>query len=180
MTSQQDDDWALLARARREPDALEALFRRHRDTVFRFALARCADEDLAHDISQELFLRLAEYRRPVFRRAKFSTWLYRITSNLAVDSWRKQARHQDLPAIDAVTAIDGDAETHTDLARVMAIMRELPDRQRQTFHLRILEQWSTEDTATAMGISTASVKTHLQRALGAVRTQLEDSTNETP
>ena len=57
----------------------------------------------------------------------------------------------------------------------MAVMGTLPERQRQTFHLRMLEQWSTEDTAAAMGITTGSVKTHLQRALQAVRTQLEET-----
>ena len=97
VTSPPDDDWSLLARARKDPAALAELFRRHRDSAWRFALARCGDPDLASDITQELFLRLAEYRRPVFRRAKFTTWLYRVTANLAVDEWRRQARARMMP-----------------------------------------------------------------------------------
>ncbi len=175
MTRRQDDDWSLLARARRDPEALGELFARHRDSVFRFALARCGDEDTANDITQELFLRLASYRRPVFRKARFTTWLYRVTANLAVDEWRRQARHRAEPADEQVIAVKSEAETHTDLDRVMRAMGDLPERQRQAFHLRMLEQWSTEDTAAAMGVSTGSVKTHLARALVAVRTQLEET-----
>ena len=175
VTSLPDDDWSLLARARKDPAALGELFRRHRDSAYRFALARCGDPDLASDITQELFLRLAEYRRPVFRRAKFTTWLYRVTANLAVDEWRRQARGAAGEFDDTMNPVDSGAEQQADLARVMAVMSRLPERQRQAFHLRMLEQWSTEDTAAAMGITTGSVKTHLQRALQAVRTHLEES-----
>ena len=175
MTSPPDDDWSLLSRARRDRSALAELFRRHRDSVWRFALARCGDPELASDITQELFLRLADYRRPVFRKAKFTTWLYRVTANLAVDEWRRQARTEAGELDDAMSPVESGAEQQADLARVMAVMGTLPERQRQTFHLRMLEQWSTEDTAAAMGITTGSVKTHLQRALQAVRTQLEET-----
>lgn len=172
MASLQDDDWQLLARARRDPAALGELFRRYRDTVFRFAMARTGDSDLANDITQELFLRLARHRRPVFRRAKFSTWLYRVTANIATDQWRRQAARPAAPLEEPVGA--GGLEASIDLDRVLAVLDSLPARQREVFHLRILEQWSVEETATALGINIGSVKTHLHRALGAVRTQLEE------
>lgn len=172
MTSPQDDDWQLLARARKDPAALGELFRRHRDSVFRFAMARTGDSDLSNDIVQELFLRLARYRRPVFRRAKFSTWLYRVTANIATDQWRRQTSQSAASIEDGGTP--GGLEASTDLDRVLAVMDSLPARQREVFHLRILEQWSVEETATALGINIGSVKTHLHRALGAVRKQLEE------
>lgn len=172
MTSPQDDDWQLLARARKDPQALADLFFRHRDTVFRFAMARCGDEDQANDITQELFLRLASYRRPVFRRARFSTWLYRVTANIATDQWRRREPRAAGPAEEP--GADAGSEAQADLDRVLATMDDLPERQRDVFHLRILEQWTVEETATALGISTGSVKTHLHRALGAVRAKLED------
>ena len=172
MTNPQDDDWHLLARARKDTQALAELFYRHRDTVFRFAMARCGDEDLANDITQELFLRLASYRRPVFRRARFSTWLYRVTANIATDAWRRSAPRDLEPYEEPVTA--SGHEARADLERVLATMADLPERQRDVFHLRVLEQWSVEETAAALGISPGSVKTHLHRALGAVRAKLED------
>ena len=175
MTNPPDDDWSLLARAGKDPGALAELFRRHRDSAWRFALARCGDPDLASDITQELFLRLADYRRPVFRKAKFTTWLYRVTANLAVDEWRRQTRSEAGEFDERMRPVESGAEQQADLARVMAVMGTLPERQRQAFHLRMLEQWSTEDTAAAMGITTGSVKTHLQRALQAVRTHLEET-----
>ena len=124
MTDRQDDDWYLLARARKDPQALADLFYRHRDTVFRFAMARCGDEDLANDITQELFLRLASYRRPVFRRARFSTWLYRVTANIATDQWRRRAPAITEPYAEAEAA-SGD-EARADLDRVIATMGDIP------------------------------------------------------
>jgi RNA polymerase sigma-70 factor (ECF subfamily) len=175
VTNRPDDDWSLLERARREPAALAELFRRHRDAVFRHALVRTGDTDAANDITQELFLRLAQYRRPVFRRARFSTWLYRVTANLAADAWRRVRRETRYEGTAPEITVCGNAEHEADLARVLKVMATLPDRQRQAFELRILEQWSTEETAAAMQISSGAVKTHLHRALTAVRTQLEDT-----
>jgi RNA polymerase sigma-70 factor (ECF subfamily) len=173
VTSPPDDDWQLLARGRRDPEALAELFRRHRDTVFRFAMARTGDSDLAHDITQELFLRLAGYRRPVFRRARFSTWLYRVTANITTDYWRRQRPGAEAPLEETTAATE--AEASADLDRVLAVMATLPARQREVLHLRVLEQWSVEETAATLGITIGSVKTHLHRALGAVRTQLEEN-----
>jgi RNA polymerase sigma-70 factor (ECF subfamily) len=173
VNSPQDDDWQLLSRSRRDPVALAELFHRHRDTVFRFAMARTGDEDLANDITQELFLRLAGYRRPVFRRARFSTWLYRVTANIATDEWRRKNRAHGEPLQEQ--AAPGTEEASADLDRVLDAMGQLPQRQREVFHLRILEQWSEEDTAATLGITIGSVKTHLHRALGAIRTQLKET-----
>ncbi len=174
MTGRPDDDWSLLARAGRDPQALETLFYRHRDTVFRQALARCGSRDLADDITQEVFLRLAGYRRPVFRRARFSTWLYRVTGNVAIDLWRKGKRTSTSGDALPEQAVADTSEQRLELERALSVMAALPERQRQAFELRILEQWSTEETAAAMQISKGAVKTHLHRALTAVRKQLEE------
>lgn len=174
MTSPRDDDWELLARARRDPSALGELFRRHRDAVYRFAYARIGNVDDANEITQEVFLRLASYRRPIFRRARFTTWLYRVTRNLAVDEWRRRGRRGEVSLEAVELPVSSSAEAYTDLGRVLALLDGLPPRQREAFQLRILEQWSLGETAAAMGISGGSVKTHLHRALSTIRKQLEE------
>lgn len=174
MSSPPADDWDLLASVRRDPTALDTLFRRHRDTVFRFAYARLQNEDDANDLTQEVFLRLGSYRRPVFRRARFSTWLYRVTANLAADEWRRRQRVTTVAGNDEEAEAPANPAAAKDLDRVLALLPELPERQRETLVLRILEGWSVAETAAAMGISNGSVKTHLHRALESVRRQLED------
>lgn len=168
------DDWTLLAVAGEERSALEMLFRRHRDTVFRFAYARLRDVESANDLTQEVFLRLARYRRPVFRGGRFTTWLYRVTANLAADEWRRRRRE---PLVGEPSLPDEGREAmaaeRVDCARVLAMLALLPRRQREAFELRILEEWSVAEAAAAMGVTEGSVKTHLHRALNAVRRELE-------
>lgn len=168
------DDWTLLAVAGEERSALETLFRRHRDLVFRIAYARLRDVDAANDLTQEVFLRLARHRRPVFRGGRFTTWLYRVTANLAADEWRRRRRQP--VACEGSLPDEGResmAAEQVDLARVLAILARLPRRQREAFELRILEAWSVAEAAAAMGVTEGSVKTHLHRALNTVRRELE-------
>lgn len=65
-------------------------------------------------------------------------------------------------------------EDHQAMADLRQAMDKLPTRQREAFTLRVLEDLSVADTATAMGCSEGSVKTHLSRAMHALREQLED------
>ncbi len=174
MATETADDWTLLGRASREPAALATLFERHRDTVFRFAYGRLRDEDAANEATQEVFLRLAKLGRPMLRRAKFTTWLYQVTRNVAVDEIRRRARESGEPLL-AEPRVEESATANAELNVVLRILETLPDRQREVFALRMLEGWSVGDTARAMGVSEGSVKTHLHRALNAVRQKLEAS-----
>lgn len=160
------DDWRLLA-AEDTNDALEQLFDRHKDFVFRTAWGLVGERTHAEDVTQEVFLRLAQGRRRWRPRARFRTLLYRITVNTARELGRRHRREASLESADEPSATPPAALGELDdLARALG---GLPGRQREAVVLRLLEGRSTRETAAVMGCRTGTVKAHLHRALAALR-----------
>ncbi|GIX22027.1 MAG: hypothetical protein KatS3mg121_0810 [Gammaproteobacteria bacterium] len=164
----------------RELDALLRRLERRAWTLARLALG---DEEDALDAVQDTMVRLVERYadRPIEEcRALF----YRILHNRIADALRARARHRFDGGGEAAAAAAaehqaaGPASPPDALARELALaalgtaLAELPRRQREAFALRVLEGLDVNDTAAAMGCSPGSVKTHLARALAALRERL--------
>ncbi len=171
MTVNADDDWDLASRA--DSEAMDVLFRRHRDFVFRVLLSQTGSHATAEDLTQEVFLRVATRRKPFFKAAKFTTFLFRIAANLARDQRRRLRRevmledhHQEAPSLTQEPTAGEDA---TLLRTLAAALARLPERQRDVIIYRELEGLSNDETAQALGISGGSVKTHRSRALKQLR-----------
>jgi len=125
---------------------------------------------LAEDVTQEVFLRISCGYRRWRPRAAFRTWLYRVVVNTArelVRRHRRLASNQDLGSAGrAEPSVASPDASLTDLTRAL---RSLPERQREVVILRYLEGMSTRETAQAMRCRAGTVKTHLHRALRALR-----------
>src|SRR5258706_16323797 len=105
---------AVLARARQgDSDAFRALVERHSRSAFRLAFRMTGNEEDAEDVVQESFLRAYRHLGRFQARANFSTWLYRIVANCALDLLNtrrtKRERMKDtLDAAESVAAPRGD------------------------------------------------------------------------
>jgi RNA polymerase sigma-70 factor (ECF subfamily) len=169
-----------------ELENIDALIRLYKAKVFRFVAFSVADRDAADSITQDCFLK-AHLTRHQFRGdCSISTWLMRIAFNLVRDHTKSQKFRFWKNA--AATAIDAqDVSQHlasgTSSAEAQVIARErveivhqtlqkLSDRQRSVFVMRFVEEMELADIAMASGMSLATVKTHLYRAVGAVRERL--------
>src|SRR6202047_4579009 len=87
---------AVLARARQgDSEAFRVLVERHSRSVFRLAYRMTGNEQDAEDVVQESFLRAYRQLGRFESRANFGTWLYRITSNCAVDLMRARQSRRD-------------------------------------------------------------------------------------
>lgn len=160
------------ARALRE--VAEALLPRVHALAYRVTGNR-AD---AEDVSQEAFLRLWKML-PDYdpRRARLSTWLYRVTLNLAIDRTR---RRREAPIPEDYDAASGDP-TQEDRwlardvqARVRKAVAALPDRQRQAIWLSHFDDLGNEGIADVLGVSVEAVESLLARARRSLRTGLAD------
>jgi RNA polymerase sigma-70 factor (ECF subfamily) len=160
------------AAARGDHQAFEALYRTSSDQVYRTALRIVNNRELAAEVTQEVFLTI--YRKlPTFSfQSSFSTWLYRITVNTAINHVKKAAREQGrtveyneetapssgtAPAEDAMV----DRQRQQQVSRLLAALN--PD-QRACIVLRNIEGLSYEEISTALQININTVRSRLKRA----------------
>jgi RNA polymerase sigma-70 factor (ECF subfamily) len=88
------DEQQLVRRAKRgDEKAFRTLMERYRRKVFSIAYGMVHDPEAAHDISQEVFVKVYRYLGSFQGTSSFYTWLYRISVNLSIDWLRKQRRH---------------------------------------------------------------------------------------
>ncbi|MFN8702123.1 MAG: sigma-70 family RNA polymerase sigma factor [Rhodospirillales bacterium] len=169
-------DDAALVRATGVGDraAFEVLVGRHRPLVARIAARYGLSIADADDLAQEAFVRVWQ-AAPTWRLdgAMFSTWFYRVVSNLCVDHLRrsKVRRASDLDA--AMEVVDEQAERRLraaeDAALLRSVMAGLPERQRLAVELVHLEGRSAAETGLVLGVSEGAVEGLLARARRAIR-----------
>lgn len=172
----------LVARARRgDAGAFEVLVNTHAQYVFNLALRVLRDPQEAEDVAQESFLR-AWQGLPGFRgEARFSTWLYRIVTNLCYN--RLPALKQQLHALDTDDAAlhlpdsrppaEGIVLQRELQARLHEAIAGLPDSYRLLITLRHLQGMKYHEIAEVTGMPLGTVKTGIFRARRQLRAVLE-------
>lgn len=180
-------DELVRAAANGDEDAFARLVRLHENKAYHLALRLCGSPEDAMDVAQEAFL--AAWRGlPAFRgEAGFSTWLYRLVSNAAIDHLRRTKKQQGDVSLDddesRLELPDGApgpqeaAEGGELRSAVAAGLRQLGDDHRQVLVLRELQQLNYEEIAEALGLEPGTVKSRLSRARGALRKILLESGN---
>lgn len=154
---------------------MEQLYELYADRLYRYLLARLGDEELAADLTTEVFVRmigrLAEFRlnhqRPA---ASFSAWLYRIAANLACDHRRAQRIAQvsldpELPLPGHDPAPEAVAEQRETLARLAQAIQALNEDQRLVIIGKFVEEMSNAQIAAWLGKTEGAVKSLQHRAL---------------
>ncbi|QDU71350.1 RNA polymerase sigma factor [Mucisphaera calidilacus] len=144
------------------------------DVWYRYALSVLRDEDQAMEAAQETALRVIK-RLPHFDgRSTLRTWTLGITVNVCREI-RRRRRWWPL-ASDERTTHDTDRLIQIeDRQQLHALIRQLPDRQREAVVLRFFEHLSTRETAEAMGCQPGTVKAAIHQAIGQMRTKWGDA-----
>jgi RNA polymerase sigma-70 factor, ECF subfamily len=170
-------DEALMARVQqRDQEAFTRLLDRHLGGLQRFLLRFTGNPADADELTQEAMLRIWSHaRRWQPDRVKFTTWLYRIARNLAIDRHRAR-RDTDSTELDALVDEGPDALTLLDDARrarrMQAAVAALPERQRTALMLCHFDGFSNEDAAAVLDVSVDALESLLARARRALKTTL--------
>lgn len=178
-----DNDQELASRmARGDARALEQVMRVYNRRLFRTARAILRDDAAAEDALQEAYLRAYRSIGTFRGEAKLSTWLVRIVANEALMRRRKDERRAQIVPIhggeEQMATVENEAEgpqrsaERSEMRRILeSRIDALPDGFRAVFVLRALEELSVEETAAALDIPEATVRTRFFRA----RSQLRES-----
>lgn len=154
---------------------LKGLFQKHAKTLHSFLLRKSRDPQLAADLTQESFLRLAEQSGGE-RIDNSPAYLYRTASNLLIDHQRQQIRRRtDLLGNDLLHEIEAEGSSLDDITaarqrieRLQEAVAELPARTQEIFRLNRIEGLTHAQVARQLEISDSSVQKHLARALAHV------------
>ena len=175
----EDPDRELVARWKAgDPGAFEELVRRHESRVYRFLMRMLGDAAEAEDVAQETFLRVYKFAGRYRPESPFTTWLYRIATNLSIEELRRRKRWARLAAFGKLTGAgfgtgggDGTVvpKIQEDLirqeltAKVRAAIHTLPPKYRFPVVLRDIQGLSYQEVADVTQLPLNTVRTRLNR-----------------
>ncbi len=167
---------------------MDELIRVYRPRVFRYAMLSLRDRDLAETVTQDCFLNAFRARDRYRGECSISTWLIKIASNLIRDHLRRRGfqfwRSASVSSIDVAAVGDRLASREISaearlllqakLGQVWKIVDSLSLKQRTVFLLRYVEEMEVAEIAEATGLNSNTVKSHLHRALAAIRAGMNE------
>lgn len=163
--------------------AFEQLIFRYDKQVLSIASRYTQSSDDAKDIYQEVFLRVFKHLSKFEKRSEFSTWLYRITTNVCL-SYRAKRKIEYLPLTvgedgehESLTGSEhADTELHTNEfeQQIQQALTTLSPKQRMVFTLKHFEEYKLKEIAVMMNCAEGTVKKYLFEATQKLRTHLHD------
>jgi len=181
--SDASDEKHLLERIRAgDPEAFVQVFQRYHDALLRFARAGLHGAAEAEDVVQDVFLRLWRDRSQLTVDRSLRAYLLAAVRNRIIDGVRRQAVVERSAELQVVAGGGGDqapvwpadpAELSELDAAIRACVAALPERCRTAFLLCRQQDLTYAEAAAVMGVTAATVKTQMARALAALRAAIE-------
>jgi RNA polymerase sigma-70 factor (ECF subfamily) len=169
--------------------SFELLLHKYRRPLVNFLYRMVRDQAAAEDLAQEVFLRVYRARKEYAPNAKFTTWLFRIATNLALNAVRDTRYRQleisldqpaageqsDLPAIsipDRRPVIEQELMERDRAAYIRRAVDALPEKQRTAVLLHKYQELDYDEIAKILQCSESALKSLLFRAYETLRVQL--------
>ncbi len=175
-----------------DSDAFEQLVLSYEKPIYNLCLRMCGNADDAMDLTQETFLKAWRSLGSFRADAAFSTWLYRLCSNLCIDHLRREQKRKVLPL--QVEDSDGDERpldvpdpaagpeerlsAQEDRQQVAAALQSLEPEYREALTLRVLHDLSYADIAAVLQVREGTVKSRIARAREKMREAMQKLGNK--
>ncbi|MBB6451369.1 RNA polymerase sigma-70 factor (ECF subfamily) [Geomicrobium halophilum] len=170
-----------------DTDAFSEIVNAFKDRVYQISYRMLGNSQEAQDIAQEAFLRAYTNLSSYDPNRKFSTWLFRITTNLSIDKLRKRKPNYSLDAeVEGTEGLDGYSQLAAQdvLPDEQVVMLEwqasiqkeisaLPPKYRAAIILKYMEDLSLQEMSEILNLPVATVKTHVHRGREALRKRLK-------
>lgn len=190
MGIQRSDEELMVAFQGGDVKAYEELVRRHRHGVYNFIYRFLGNPETAEEVFQEVFIKIHKASAKYAPNGKFTTWLYTITRNQCVDTFR---RNKIREALSLETPTNGEesrlgdrlesenipqdvlSSAHQIEAVLDEALKRLNEDQREVFLLREKHGFKFEEIASMTGVSVNTVKSRMRYALEGLRRTLKQS-----
>jgi RNA polymerase sigma-70 factor (ECF subfamily) len=173
------DEALMLAYARGDAAAFDALYGRHKAPLFRFLLRQCRDAGVAEELFQDVWSNVIRARASYRVTARFATYLYRIAHNRLIDHYRSRSPAalvsfddgDEAPDFAAPSSVEPHVayEARARAARLLGLLQALPEAQREAFVLQHEGGMSIEEIADATGVTRETAKSRLRYAIAKLR-----------
>lgn len=159
--------------------AFQLIYDKHRNRIYQTAIKFLKSPIIAQDVVQDVFMKLWFERHNIEPSKPVEAWLYTVAKNNILNKLRKIAN--DWKAIDLLSHTILQSENNTDQKltegefkqKLQLAVSKLPEQQKVVFILSRFEKLTYIQIGAKMGISPLTVKTHLSRALYAIKKQFE-------
>ena len=171
-------DHIIVACQQGDRDAFHLLFEKHKDRVYSIALHFSGNDATAHDIAQQVFLKLITNIRQFNWQSEFNTWLYRMVANTCFDEqrrWRRLIPFGEAQEVKVMRVKEDVEMTYKQVERaemVRAAISRLRPKLRMPILLKYIEGLSYEEIAQVWGCSMGTVASRLNRGHKALAQQL--------
>jgi RNA polymerase sigma-70 factor, ECF subfamily len=171
---------------RRDPDLLDRLIEQYQHRLLRYLVYLTGRRELAEDLFQETWIRVLERGHQFDDKYAFSTWLFTVARNLAIDHMRRkqpasldglmddnnEAASFDVPETGRASAFDTTLQREQN-QQIAAGMQHLPAEYREALVLRFQEGMSLEEIASVARVPLGTVKSRIYRGLSALEPWLK-------
>jgi len=144
--------------------------------MYRYALSIVHEPETARDVVQDCLAKIWSIRKELDKVEKVNAWAFRIVRNRCIEIMRRN-RYADLDEkvvnMRHVAQVENQAITNDFMSFMKQIVNDLPDKQREVFHLREVEDMSYQEIAETCGLTPSDVKVNIHRARKKVKEAMQ-------